>query len=374
MSFLMCGRSCEEMPVKRAKPLFFFLAFFFVTLAPTANIAILIGTDMAERFLYLPSIGFLGALVWVGWMAYRRAPQTSATRFTAAGVLAVVTLALGARTFTRNFDWYDERSLWESAVRTSPNSYKAHESLAQALVQNRKTKDQPERSVAEIDKAIAILAPLSDRDKVPVPYAIAGQFYRVKGDNAGPPDSAVWYRKSIDVLLEGERADAERSHEFERLNRRQGRMISPNGWPPLYIELGKTYRAMGKFEDALDALTLGQQIDARAEFFDEISLTYQAMGEPGKAATALLQGVLMSPADQQRFAAEVLKLYQSTASQSCALEGNSVNFTCPMVREQLCAAAQNAALLDQRMFRIREAGEVVRNAVQGLGCPATLFR
>ena len=45
------------------KPLFFFLAFFFVALAPTSNLAILIGSIMAERFVYLPSIGLAGCVV-----------------------------------------------------------------------------------------------------------------------------------------------------------------------------------------------------------------------------------------------------------------------------------------------------------------------
>ena len=48
---------------RRSKPVFFFIAFFFAALAPTSNLAILIGTIMAERFLYLPSIGFAGCLV-----------------------------------------------------------------------------------------------------------------------------------------------------------------------------------------------------------------------------------------------------------------------------------------------------------------------
>ena len=50
---------------RRSKPLFFFITFFFLALAPTANLAILVGTIMAERFLYLPSIGFAGCLAWL---------------------------------------------------------------------------------------------------------------------------------------------------------------------------------------------------------------------------------------------------------------------------------------------------------------------
>ena len=45
------------------KPLFFFIVFFFAALAPASNLAILIGSIMAERFLYLPSIGLAGCVV-----------------------------------------------------------------------------------------------------------------------------------------------------------------------------------------------------------------------------------------------------------------------------------------------------------------------
>ena len=96
---------------RRARPVFFLIAFFAVTIAPVANIAILVGSIKAERFLYLPSVGFVGCLVWLG----RRAPA----RWSAIA-LGIVCLALAARTYARNNDWYDERSLWTSAVQVTP--------------------------------------------------------------------------------------------------------------------------------------------------------------------------------------------------------------------------------------------------------------
>ncbi|HEY1220333.1 MAG TPA: glycosyltransferase family 39 protein, partial [Bryobacteraceae bacterium] len=40
------------------KPVLFGVAFFFAAILPTSNLLIRIGTIMAERFLYLPSVGF----------------------------------------------------------------------------------------------------------------------------------------------------------------------------------------------------------------------------------------------------------------------------------------------------------------------------
>ena len=59
---------------RRHKAVCFFIAFFFAALAPTSNLVILIGSIMAERFLYLPSVGFAGCLVWAIYRRPRMAP------------------------------------------------------------------------------------------------------------------------------------------------------------------------------------------------------------------------------------------------------------------------------------------------------------
>jgi hypothetical protein len=118
------------------KPLFFFLVFFFVALAPTSNLAMLIGSIMAERFVYLPSIGLAGCVVAaiyaLGRQVWRPRPFDMRAAWIALGILC---LACAARTYARNFDWLDERSLWTSAVDVSPGSAKTHYNLGNALAQ-----------------------------------------------------------------------------------------------------------------------------------------------------------------------------------------------------------------------------------------------
>jgi tetratricopeptide (TPR) repeat protein len=99
--------------------------------ATTANILVPTGTIMGERLAYLPSAGFclLLALAWV-WLEERQ-------RTLAWGVLAVVLLALAARTVARNMDWKDNLALYSAAVRAVPNSAKMHANLGgEYLVRN----------------------------------------------------------------------------------------------------------------------------------------------------------------------------------------------------------------------------------------------
>jgi len=116
------------------KPMLFFLIFFFVTASPTSNLIVLIGSIMAERFLYLPSVGLAGLLV-AGVVALgRRLPlRRPADARVAWASLGIACLALAARTYARNSDWKDEVSLWTSATEVCPNSGKAHYNLGQAL-------------------------------------------------------------------------------------------------------------------------------------------------------------------------------------------------------------------------------------------------
>jgi Tfp pilus assembly protein PilF len=118
------------------KPLFFFLVFFFVALAPTSNLAILIGSIMAERFVYLPSIGLAGCVVAAICALGRQVSRQRLLDMRAAWIaLGILCLACAVRTYARNFDWLDERSLWTSAVDVCPGSAKTHNNLGYALAQ-----------------------------------------------------------------------------------------------------------------------------------------------------------------------------------------------------------------------------------------------
>ena len=136
------------------KPLFFFLAFFFVALAPTSNLAILIGSIMAERFVYLPSIGLAGCVIAAICALGRQVSrQRLLVRRTAWIALGFLFLACAVRTYARNFDWLDERSLWTSAVDVCPESAKAHYNLGNTLSQ---VPGQLPDAIAEYQAALRI--------------------------------------------------------------------------------------------------------------------------------------------------------------------------------------------------------------------------
>jgi protein O-mannosyl-transferase len=98
-------------------------AIYLFAFAATANLLVPTGTIMGERLAYLPSAGFclLVALIWVR-LADRQAKAAWA-------VLAILVLALAARTIARNREWHDNFVLFASAVKAVPGSAKAHSNL-----------------------------------------------------------------------------------------------------------------------------------------------------------------------------------------------------------------------------------------------------
>ena len=120
--------------IRRAPAAGFGALWFWITLAPSSavNLLPLPSVIMAERFLYLPTVGFALILGWgaarlLGPVAWGRATQI---RPVPSVGLAAVLLAYAVLTLWRNEDWRDEYRLYSRMVETSPDAAMPHINLA----------------------------------------------------------------------------------------------------------------------------------------------------------------------------------------------------------------------------------------------------
>ena len=125
--------------LRRAPALGLALLFVPLSLLLTCNLIVFIGTLLAERLLYLPSVGLCLAAAAFAAMAPGAAGAEGVARsgWTAPrrAVLAVLLLAIPAGasgTFRRLGDWRDDFSLYESAARVSPKSARIRYNLGNA--------------------------------------------------------------------------------------------------------------------------------------------------------------------------------------------------------------------------------------------------
>jgi thioredoxin-like negative regulator of GroEL len=139
--------------VRRERFLFAALVLGVVAYLPVSNLVITLGTNVAERFLYLPSVGFCLA---VGWGFARLAGGPRLARRVAWGALALLVVLGIVRSDLRNRDWADKDTLWSAAHQVVPGNLKIVLNLSQHLLKRGET----ERALAMLDGALARQDPL----------------------------------------------------------------------------------------------------------------------------------------------------------------------------------------------------------------------
>ncbi len=131
--------------IKKKNVLAFAILFYLFTLAPVANIFRLIGATMAERFLYMPSLGF--CIVVALLLAKFTNTELIKSKFinlkqfflVNIKLFMIITIIAGLysfKTLARSQDWKNNSSLFGADAETVPNSARAHSHNAIALLED----------------------------------------------------------------------------------------------------------------------------------------------------------------------------------------------------------------------------------------------
>jgi len=141
---------------KKSVPAYAIL-FFVLTFSITSNLFFNVGTFMNERFVFMPSAGFT---LLVGWWIYLLATsKTVVLQKTSVGITCLICLLLGIKTFTRNFTWKDDFTLFLTDVKTSENSIKCNISAGGSCLQiwKKSHKERDKRNAYNyLDKALKL--------------------------------------------------------------------------------------------------------------------------------------------------------------------------------------------------------------------------
>ncbi len=101
---------------KKNKLVSFSILYFLITLSIVSNIVFPIGTNMSERFMFMPSIGFsLFVAVMLTKLKNEKLMYS---------LLALILFAMSAKTITRNLVWKEDFVLFTTDVKTSTRSAK----------------------------------------------------------------------------------------------------------------------------------------------------------------------------------------------------------------------------------------------------------
>jgi len=128
------------------------ILFYILTISIASNIVFPIGTNMSERFMFMPSLGFVLILAFGFYKILQRCNTN--LYYVLPGILL---LLYSAKTITRNQVWKDDYTLFTTDVKTSPNSAKILNAAGGAIqTKYANTEKSPERT-AKLNEAIGYL-------------------------------------------------------------------------------------------------------------------------------------------------------------------------------------------------------------------------
>jgi tetratricopeptide (TPR) repeat protein len=303
--------------IRKKNILAFAILFYLVSLAPVSNIFFLGGSTMAERFMYIPSLGFCMAVAYFITRFISRAGQQKKPSATETHkrykrvmmVLSVLLLLYSIKTIERSSHWKNQLTIYREDAKTSANSASAHFSFGVALlgVQYPEETDPVEKnrildqSIEEISRAIEIYK------DAPIYYVKLGQAYLAKHDNPNAIKNLekgllhLPYAGQQDYFILGDAYMQEK--QFDKAAEVYGMAIekdtsSAGG----YYNKGTALLKGNRFEEAIVTFQKALAIKpAFSEAYCNMGCAYGGLGKYPEAIGLFEQGIKANPAYSKNY-------------------------------------------------------------------------
>jgi Flp pilus assembly protein TadD len=283
--------------IRKKSPLIFGLIFYFVTISIYSNLAFSIGSSFAERFMFLPTLGFSIAVVFLLIKVLKINSEKTTTKILtwmkSSSVLMVVigliVVLYSTKTVVRAAEWKDQYTLFGSDIKKSPNSAHLHYywglTLRDKAMENQDNNGQKEmmmRAIAEFDKAVSIYPSYPDC------YEQLGlAWYRVK-DNTKAMEN---YQKALQLnntkavtwsnlgIIYFEQGDYKKSLELYTKA-----LSLDSNYADGYFNMGSTLGMLGRFDEAISSFKKCIFYDPEnAKAHEFIGLTYKNLHREAEA-------------------------------------------------------------------------------------------
>ena len=230
------------------------MAWFFIMILPVMNI-LPIGNIMAERYLYIPIMGFCVAK---GILIDRITDRTLSPRaipLRRMVQMVLVTFMIGGYGFSiirKNGDWRDEFTLWTKTIQRSPDSHRAHCNLGNVYMEN----GLIEKAYSEYQTALKI------NPKNASVHSNLGTVYNKKGltDKAFTEykqaieldkDYAQPHNNLGNIYFNQGHIEQARAEYEEALRIKPNYAHAHNGLGSVYDAIGELDKAMDEFKESL---------------------------------------------------------------------------------------------------------------------------
>jgi tetratricopeptide (TPR) repeat protein len=268
----------------------FGIAYFLITLSIVSNIVFPVGTNMAERFMFMPSIGFALVLAIILSKILR-----GGTHLYGAGIIV---LLFSVQTIMRNFAWKDNFTIFTTDVKTSINSAKLQCSAGGAMIEKYAhdkdltlKKAKFEEAIAHLKRALEIHPPFKN------PYLLLGNayFYLEDWNNAIPA-----YESALNLDANFKDAKSNLALAYRQAGKHQGQVLN-------------------NINGAIDLFTKSLEINPNdGETWSNLGTCYGINNQPLKLIEALNKALALRPS--QSDAANIGIAYRQIGDTAKAIE------------------------------------------------------
>lgn len=258
----------------------FGIAFYIITLSIVSNIVFPVGTNMAERFMFMPSVGF--CLV-IGVLAYRFAKYTSGGKklnqsnfMMPLAFVGLAVLLFSYKTNDRNSAWESNYILFSTDVEVSKNSAKLRNSMGGSTIEaaTKLPETNPERNILLNEAVVHLQEAIKIHPNYKNAYLLLGNAhqYLKKFDEA-----IQFYNQALQ--LDSEYADAE------------------NNLTLAYRNGGKHHGEVTRnIQKSIQYLEIAHQRDSNdIETLRLMGIAYGMSGNGGKAVEYLEKALKLQP-------------------------------------------------------------------------------
>ncbi|GAU94221.1 hypothetical protein RvY_06038 [Ramazzottius varieornatus] len=278
---------------------------------PASNLFFPVGFVVAERVLYMPSIGFC-LLMGYGYQSVMRCVTTQkherVARYFFNFTVLICLIAFGTRTYVRNKDWISEDTLFRAGLKVTQKNAKVFNNIGHVLEKTKSfdealkfftsaTKVQPDdigawnnvgRTLSTLNRTIeAELAWRRAKDLLPQPKP--GQPYRARIAPA-----------HLNVFLNLANIMAKNATRLEEADQIYRQAISMRGdYVEAWINRGDVLLKMNRTEEALRVYQRAAEIDpTNPDIFYNMAIVYTELGQSGKALEFFNKALKIKPDHQ----------------------------------------------------------------------------
>ncbi|MCX6353220.1 MAG: tetratricopeptide repeat protein [Bacteroidetes bacterium] len=269
----------------------FAILFFVLSISVVSNIVLQIGSAMAERFLYIPSLGFC---ILVGFgicylVGLAKNHLNSGLNNPILWIIIIpIMVSFGFITINRNADWKTKMTLYSKDVISAPKSARTHYSLGTALYDEAGTIKEKEKKMPLLDEAETQLSQAIEIDRT---YAEAvyelGLVYHEKGEynkemellgslNSMKNDGRLTYTQGNALLEKGD-VNGAKAKFYESIK------IEPK-YVAAYVNLASIYNQKKMYDSAIYLLKKAEQLDPKLhEIYINLGMAYADKGNTNEA-------------------------------------------------------------------------------------------